>query len=97
MCHTSIQHNHLHFLIEADDKKAFSHGMRSLAITAALAINDVCGRSGKVFAYRYHATSIGVPPGYEPLPSAEATTWLLRVGWERHGLISAYAVPGGAP
>jgi hypothetical protein len=35
-----------------------------------------------------------VPAGYEPLPAAEPETWLLRVGWRRHGLISAYAVPG---
>ena len=35
--------------------------------------------------------------GYEPLPHADATTWLLRTGWQRHGLISAYYVPGSAP
>ena len=120
--------------------------MRSLAITAARAINKVLGRSGKVFAYRYHATAISsprqmrnalsyvlnnwrrhdedesseaahcatldpystaisfrgwreadqfaVPAGYEPLPRAAPETWLLRVGWERHGRISAFEVPG---
>ncbi len=31
---------------------------------------------------------------YEPLPAARPMTWLLRVGWRRHGLISAYLVPG---
>jgi REP element-mobilizing transposase RayT len=143
--HTSIQRNHLHFLIEANDKGALGHGMRSLAITAARAINRVLGRRGKVFAYRYHATAISSPrqmrnalsyvlnnwrrhdedetceaahramldpystairfrgwregtfaspPGYEPLPAAEPETWLLRIGWERHGPISAYEVPG---
>ena len=143
--HTSIQRNHLHFLIEADDAKALSHGMRSLAIMAARAINRVLGRKGKVFAYRYHATAISsprqmrnalsyvlnnwrrhdedetceaapraaldpystaihfrgwrqgvfaVPAGFEPLPSAAPETWLLRVGWERHGPISAHEVPG---
>ena len=150
VCHTSIQRNHLHFLIEANDKAALSHGMRSLAIMAARAINHVLGRSGKVFAYRYHATAISSPrqmrnalsyvlnnwrrhdedetsevahraaidpystaiafrgwkqgvfavpaqyasAGYEPLPCAAPETWLLRVGWERHGPISAYEVPG---
>ena len=144
--HTSIQHNHLHFLIEADDKAALSHGMRSLTITAALAINEACGRSGHVFAYRYNAKPItnprqmrnalsyvlnnwrrhkehlrsdaagrsrldpystairfggwkeapvmNVTADYEPLPAAAPQTWLLRVGWQMHGLISAYAVPG---
>ena len=144
VCHTSIQRNHLHFLIEAEDAVALSHGMRSLAIMAARAINKVLGRQGKVFAYRYHATAISsprqmrnalsyvlnnwrkheedrgseaaeratldpystaihfrgwregvfaVPPRYEPLPVAQPETWLLRVGWERHGAISAWAVP----
>jgi len=143
--HTSIQRNHLHFLIEANDGAALSHGMRSLAIMAARAINRVLGRTGSVFAYRYHATAISsprqmrnalayvlnnwrrhdedesseaahravldrystaihfrgwregvfaVPARFEPLPSAAPETWLLRVGWERHGPISAWAVPG---
>ncbi len=145
VCHTSIQRNHLHFLVEANDKAALSHGMRSLAITAARAINRVLERKGKVFAYRYHATPIASPrqmrnalsyvlnnwrrhdedesceaahratldpystaihfrgwregafappPQYEPLPSAAPQTWLLRAGWERHGPISAFEVPG---
>ena len=145
VCHTSIQRNHLHFLIEADDAAALSHGMRSLAIVAARAINRVLGRSGKVFAYRYHATAISnprqmrtalsyvlndwrrhdederceaahrasldpystaihfrgwregvfaVPAGFETLPSAAPETWLLRVGWQRHGPIGAFDVPG---
>jgi len=30
------------------------------------------------------------------LPVGEATTWLLHVGWRRHGPISLAFVPGGA-
>jgi REP element-mobilizing transposase RayT len=145
--HMSIQHNHLHLIVEAEDKAALSHGMRSLTITAARAINRVLGRKGRVFAYRYttkpitnprqmrnalsyvlnnwrrhhedkrsaaastaridpYSTAIhfsgwkegprfAIPPGYEPLPAAEAQTWLLRVGWQRHGPISVYEEPGG--
>src|SRR6185312_13469952 len=59
--HTSIQHNHLHFLVEAHDKDALSHGMRSLTITAARAINRVLGRKGRVFEYRYNAKAITNP------------------------------------
>jgi REP element-mobilizing transposase RayT len=144
--HMSIQHNHLHFIVEADDKAALSHGMRSLTITAARAINRELGRKGRVFAYRYNAKPItsprqmrnalsyvlnnwrrhhedmrspaarqarldpystaihfdgwketarfATPDGYEPLPSAEAQTWLLRIGWRRHGAISVYEEPG---
>lgn len=35
-----------------------------------------------------------VPAGYTPLPAAEPRSWLLRVGWQRHGAISVYEEPG---
>ena len=76
--HTSIQRNHLHFLIEANDKGALSHGMRSLAIMAARAINRVLGRQGKVFAYRYHASSIS-----SPRQMRNALSYVLN-NWRRH-------------
>jgi len=56
--HMSIQHNHLHLLVEAAHKEALSHGMQSFGISAARAINRVQGRAGKVFAFRYHATAL---------------------------------------
>jgi len=34
------------------------------------------------------------PSTYEPLPVSRAETWLLNVGWKRHGLISVREVPG---
>jgi putative transposase len=34
------------------------------------------------------------PETYEPLWVRQPTTWLLRVGWKRHGLISYREVPG---
>jgi hypothetical protein len=33
-------------------------------------------------------------PDWDRIPSANATTWLLRVGWRRHGTISVREVPG---
>jgi REP element-mobilizing transposase RayT len=33
-------------------------------------------------------------PTWERLPSAEPRTWLLRVGWRRHGLLGVREVPG---
>lgn len=56
--HISIQHNHLHLVTEANDKRALSRGMQSFAINAARAINAAWGRAGKVFEFRYHATQI---------------------------------------
>jgi REP element-mobilizing transposase RayT len=59
--HISIQHNHLHLLVEAADRRALTRRMQSFAINAARAINGTDGRHGKVFAYRYHATQIRTP------------------------------------
>ncbi len=35
-----------------------------------------------------------IPADYEPLPVSRPQTWLLSVGWRRHGLISVREVPG---
>jgi REP element-mobilizing transposase RayT len=51
----SVQGNHLHFIVEADDHIALAKGMQGLAIRMAKALNRVMGRSGTVFAQRYHS------------------------------------------
>src|SRR5262245_57002657 len=56
--HISIQHNHIHLIVEAADARALTRGMQSFAINAARAVNTGYGHIGKVFAYRYHATQI---------------------------------------
>ncbi|HEX5058753.1 MAG TPA: transposase [Kofleriaceae bacterium] len=145
VCHLSIQRNHLHFLVEANDKRALSSGMQRLNILAARALNAELGRSGSVFEFRYHATPItspkqarnalayvlnnwrrhdedesceraqtakldpyasglsfagwdGIafakPVDFTPLSVSEPQTWLLRVGWRRHGLLRVDEVPG---
>jgi REP-associated tyrosine transposase len=59
--HSSIQHNHLHFLIEAEDRQSLSRGVQALAISLAKRINKACERRGKLFAYRFHETAITSP------------------------------------
>jgi len=59
--HVSIQHNHLHLLVEAASRLVLTRRMQSFAINAARAINATDGRCGKVFAHRYHATQIRTP------------------------------------
>jgi REP element-mobilizing transposase RayT len=141
--HVSIQGNHLHLLVEATDKHALREGVQRLEIATARAINTSLGRTGKVFACRYHRTDITTPrqtrnalayvlnnwrrhredvstpgaenvlldpyatgwaldgwrdldepPSCERLPAAEPSTWLLRVGWRRHGALGVREVPG---
>jgi REP element-mobilizing transposase RayT len=55
--HISIQDNHLHLIVEADNDKALDRRMRSFTINAARAINATCGSSGQVF-HRYHSSVI---------------------------------------
>lgn len=61
ICHISIQANHLHLLIEAENKSATSRGMRALNTALSKAINRQIGRDGAVFAFRYHDTHITSP------------------------------------
>jgi REP element-mobilizing transposase RayT len=59
--HFSVQDNHLHLLVEADDKRELTRGMRGLAVRAAHGINRALGRRGQVFAERYHARELTRP------------------------------------
>ena len=51
----SVQSNHIHLLVEAEDRTALTRGMQGLAIRISLAVNGVLARRGRVFAERYHA------------------------------------------
>ncbi len=57
----SCQHDHVHLIVEADDKKALRRGISGFKIRAARAINRSLGRTGKVWADRYHARPLRTP------------------------------------
>ncbi len=57
----SVQRDHLRLIVEADDEKALSRGMRGLAICCALAVNRALGRRGALWADRYHAMALWTP------------------------------------
>jgi putative transposase len=57
----SVQHNHLHLIVEATNEVALSRGMQGLAIRVARAINRVLHRGGKVFGDRYHRHDLASP------------------------------------
>jgi REP element-mobilizing transposase RayT len=136
----SIQREHLHALVEADDARALGRGMKSLGTRLAWTIKRVFGRTGRVLADRYHvhvlrtprevrnaiayvlnnarkhAVELGrrvlhsidpassgrwfsgwsepVPAAHDPPAVASPRSWLLRVGWLRHGLVSISEIPG---
>jgi REP element-mobilizing transposase RayT len=61
VCHVSIQSNHIHLIIEADDQTSLSRGMTSLLVSAARRINRLRCRRGRVFADRYHLVPLPTP------------------------------------
>jgi putative transposase len=55
IAHYSIQGNHLHLVVEADDARALSRGMQGLAVRIARRLNRHLQRRGSVFADRFHS------------------------------------------
>jgi hypothetical protein len=139
--HYSVQGNHAHFVVEADDVAALGRGMKALAARFARAVNRAFARRGAVLVDRYHLRVLrtplevrnaiayvvqnvrkhllragrlprvaridpassgrwfdgwrdAVPRPHDPPAVAEPRSWLLRVGWQRWGLLSLEEVPG---
>jgi REP element-mobilizing transposase RayT len=59
--HFSVQRNHLHLVVEADDPTGLARGIHGLAIRTARAINRVLGRHGRVWGDRFHAHALRTP------------------------------------
>jgi putative transposase len=57
----SVEPNHVHVIVEAEDEKALSNGMRALAIRLTLAVRRITGRRGAVWADRYHTHELRSP------------------------------------
>jgi putative transposase len=81
----SIQRDHIHLLVEADDKRALSNGVRGFSISAARQINKTITarggdrRTGRVIGDRFHA---------RPLTSPRAVRNVLAYllgNWRHHG------------
>jgi REP element-mobilizing transposase RayT len=45
----------------------------------------------------WNAPRFEAPADYTPLPVSQPSTWLLRVGWRKHGLIDVHETPGPMP
>jgi hypothetical protein len=59
--HYSVQHDHLHLILEAHDRVTLIRGLQGLAIRCARALNRAAQRRGKVWADRYHARPLRTP------------------------------------
>lgn len=145
LVHYSLQGNHAHLIVEAQDRVALGCGMKAIGARLARAVNRIAERTGRVLADRYHhrllptprevhralryvllnarrhtKAAVGRAPHLDPAssarwfdgwkrkslgteagsstpprpPVARARTWLLTVGWRRHGLLDPADVPG---
>jgi putative transposase len=59
--HFSVQGDHLHLIVEAEDRPALSSGAQGLAIRCARAVNKHLGRRGRVWADRFHTRALRTP------------------------------------
>ncbi|HEY4244225.1 MAG TPA: transposase [Kofleriaceae bacterium] len=78
--HASVQSNHIHMLVEADDQRLLAKGMQSFQISAAKQINRVLARKGRVFGDRYHAHVLKTPR-----ETRNALVYVLN-NWRKHGV-----------
>jgi REP element-mobilizing transposase RayT len=81
--HISIQHTHIHMIVEAENKKALGRGIQGFQISAAQHINTVLGdesgrRRGTVFVDRYYLVVIK-----SPTQARNALSYLLN-NWRKH-------------
>jgi putative transposase len=57
----SVQSNHLHLIVEADDTLGLRRGLQGLAVRCARAINRCARRRGRVWAHRNHSRPMTTP------------------------------------
>jgi putative transposase len=57
----SVQGNHLHMIVEANEKIALARGMQRLLSRLAMTINAIAKRHGKVWRDRYHRRDLTTP------------------------------------
>jgi REP element-mobilizing transposase RayT len=79
--HYTVQGNHLHFLVEADDRECVARAMNALLSPLARALNKLWGRRGKVFPERYHDEVISTPT-----QARNALRYVLQNG-KKHGVV----------
>jgi len=139
----AVLNDHLHFVVEAPERRALTRGVQGLLIRIARALNKLWQRRGKVFADRYHdrilktprevrnvlryvlgngrkhaaeGREVSVPQAIDtytsapwfdgfresvtvrgieamPRPVTDSRTWMLTIGWRRHGLLSVHELP----
>ncbi|MBL8898114.1 MAG: transposase [Planctomycetes bacterium] len=84
--HYTVQSNHLHLLVEGDDRTCVARGMNALLSPLARALNKLWARRGKVFPERYHDEVISTPT-----QARNALRYVLQNG-KKHGAVSPSSI-----
>ncbi|MBL8897405.1 MAG: transposase [Planctomycetes bacterium] len=82
----SIQKDHLHLLVEADDRECVARGLNALRSPLARALKKLWGRRGKVFPERYHDEVISTPT-----QTRNALRYVLQNG-KKHGVVAQSSI-----
>ena len=85
----SLQGNHAHLIVEAEDHAALGRGMIAIGSRLARAVNRIARRTGRVLADRYHVRMLPTPREVHRalryvLLNARHHAASIRVGVERH-------------
>jgi putative transposase len=59
--HYSVQHDHIHMLVEAESSTALGRGMKGFNVRVAKRLNMLFERKGSVFTDRYHSRPLATP------------------------------------
>jgi REP element-mobilizing transposase RayT len=85
--HFSVQDDHIHLIVEAQDKVTLWRGITGLKIRTARALNRALNRAGSIWNGKYHARALRTP--------RETRTALLYVlqNWKKH-IPGAHGIDG---
>jgi REP element-mobilizing transposase RayT len=61
LVHYSLQGNHAHLIVEAEDRDALGRGMKAVGARLARAVNRMARRTGPVLVARYHHRLLPTP------------------------------------
>jgi REP element-mobilizing transposase RayT len=59
--HYAVMRDHVHMIVEANDRIALARGMQGLGIRIARRLNRLMERSGRILSDRYHAHILRTP------------------------------------
>jgi REP element-mobilizing transposase RayT len=84
----SLQDDHAHLVVEAQDRMALSAGVKGVSLRIAKAVNRVMGRKGQVIQERAHLQVLGTPT-----QARNAVAYVVG-NWQKHGAPAGEIIDG---